>query len=56
MRGLGVVMNPKTWDKKAIWDKAIISPLHCLPAVIVGLLLNILDALSYGELPTRYLR
>ncbi|KAH8167252.1 hypothetical protein CIB48_g1025 [Xylaria polymorpha] len=48
MRGLGVVMNPKTWDKKAIWDKAIISPLHCLPAVIVGLLLNILDALSYG--------
>ncbi|KAI8949661.1 sulfate transporter family protein [Xylaria longipes] len=48
IRGLGVVMNPKAWDKKTIWDKAVISPLHCLPAVIVGLLLNILDALSYG--------
>ncbi|KAI1757121.1 sulfate transporter family-domain-containing protein [Xylaria castorea] len=48
IRGLGVVMNPKAWDKKAIWDKAVISPLRCLPAVIVGLLLNVLDALSYG--------
>ncbi|KAI0450876.1 sulfate transporter family-domain-containing protein [Xylaria acuta] len=48
IRGLGIAMNPKAWDKKTIWDKAVISPLHCLPAVIVGLLLNILDALSYG--------
>ncbi|KAI0442134.1 sulfate transporter family-domain-containing protein [Xylaria telfairii] len=48
IRRLGVAINPKTWDKKTIWDKAVISPLHCLPAVIVGLLLNILDALSYG--------
>ncbi|KAI0858493.1 sulfate transporter family-domain-containing protein [Xylaria cubensis] len=48
IRGLGVVMNPKSWDKKAIWNKAVINPLHCLPAVIVGLLLNVLDALSYG--------
>ncbi|KAI0846831.1 sulfate transporter family protein [Daldinia vernicosa] len=42
------MMNPKTWDKKVIWQRAIIDPIHCLPAVIVGLLLNILDALSYG--------
>ncbi|OTB06653.1 hypothetical protein M426DRAFT_318707 [Hypoxylon sp. CI-4A] len=40
--------NPKTWDKKAIWKSAVVDPVHCLPAVIVGLLLNILDALSYG--------
>ncbi|KAI0466431.1 sulfate transporter family-domain-containing protein [Xylaria cf. heliscus] len=48
IHSLGVVMNPKAWNKKAIWDKAVVGPLHCLPAVIVGLLLNILDALSYG--------
>ncbi|KAF3056614.1 hypothetical protein GL218_06702 [Daldinia childiae] len=42
------IMNPKTWDKKVIWQKAVIDPIHCLPAVVVGLLLNILDALSYG--------
>ncbi|KAI1764767.1 sulfate transporter family protein [Hypoxylon sp. FL1150] len=40
--------NPKTWDKRVIWQKAVIDPVHCLPAVVVGLLLNILDALSYG--------
>ncbi|KAI1661341.1 sulfate transporter family protein [Daldinia decipiens] len=42
------IMNPKTWDKKIIWQRAVIDPIHCLPAVVVGLLLNILDALSYG--------
>ncbi|KAI1159088.1 sulfate transporter family-domain-containing protein [Nemania serpens] len=48
IRGFGVAMNPKTWNKKTIWEKAVMSPIRCLPAVIVGLLLNILDALSYG--------
>ncbi|KAI0203877.1 sulfate transporter family-domain-containing protein [Astrocystis sublimbata] len=48
VRGLGAAMNPKAWDKKRIWNAAVIGPLHCLPAVIVGLLLNVLDALSYG--------
>ncbi|KAJ2988436.1 hypothetical protein NUW58_g3978 [Xylaria curta] len=48
IRGFGGVLNPKTWDKKMIWDKAVMSPIRCLPAVIVGLLLNVLDALSYG--------
>lgn len=51
IRGFGVVMNPKTWNKKTIWENAVMSPIRCLPAVIVGLLLNILDALSYGESP-----
>lgn len=48
IRRLGAAMNPKTWNKKTIWDKAVMGPVRCLPAVIVGLLLNVLDALSYG--------
>ncbi|KAI2784724.1 sulfate transporter family protein [Daldinia loculata] len=48
IRAVKGIMNPKTWDKKVVWRRAIIDPIHCLPAVIVGLLLNILDALSYG--------
>lgn len=42
------VLNPKRWDRKAIVQKAVIEPFGYLPAVILGLLLNILDALSYG--------
>lgn len=49
MRGLGAVVNPKAWNRKTIWENVVMDPLRCLPAVIVGLLLNILDALSYGE-------
>ncbi|KAI0974653.1 sulfate transporter family-domain-containing protein [Xylaria arbuscula] len=48
IRSLGTVINPKAWDKKAVWENAVVGPMRCLPAVIVGLLLNILDALSYG--------
>ncbi|KAI1368041.1 sulfate transporter family-domain-containing protein [Xylaria arbuscula] len=48
IRDLGAVMNPRTWDKETAWERAVIGPMRCLPAVIVGLLLNILDALSYG--------
>ncbi|GAP86129.1 putative sulfate transporter family protein [Rosellinia necatrix] len=48
MRGLTTVANPKYWNAKTVWDKAVVGPIRCLPAVIVGLLLNILDALSYG--------
>lgn len=44
-----VAVNPRRWNRKAIWQKAILDPVACLPAVVVGLLLNILDALSYGE-------
>lgn len=44
-----VVANPKHWDRKAIWQTAVVTPASCLPAVCVGLLLNILDALSYGK-------
>jgi SulP family sulfate permease len=40
--------NPKTWNKRAIWEEAVVYPASLVPAVLLGLLLNILDALSYG--------
>ncbi|KAM6514061.1 hypothetical protein FALCPG4_015233 [Fusarium falciforme] len=43
-----VAINPRRWDRKALWHGAVVAPASCLPAVAVGLLLNILDALSYG--------
>lgn len=46
------VVNPKRWNRHAIWQHAVVEPVSCLPAVALGLLLNILDALSYGKLLT----
>ena len=45
---LRVLVDPKCWDRQAIWKNLVVTPAASLPAVIVGLLLNILDALSYG--------
>lgn len=45
---LRVLGDPKCWDRQAIWRNVVVTPTASLPAVIVGLLLNILDALSYG--------
>lgn len=45
---VAVAVNPTRWDRKAVWKNAVADPVSCLPAVAVGLLLNILDALSYG--------
>lgn len=38
----------KGCDRRTIWDKGVVDTVHRIPAVILGLLLNILDALSYG--------
>lgn len=46
--GVAIVANPKKWDRNALWNNVVLTPTSCLPAVAVGLLLNILDALSYG--------
>lgn len=46
---LPIIGNPKRWDFHALWRNAVVAPVACMPAVVVGLLLNILDALSYGE-------
>ncbi|KAJ5203036.1 hypothetical protein N7449_005115 [Penicillium cf. viridicatum] len=40
--------NPKSWDGQVIWKEAVVYPASLVPAVLLGLLLNILDALSYG--------
>jgi sulfate permease, SulP family len=42
------LVHPKTWSARAIAQNAVVRPAKLLPAVILGLLLNILDALSYG--------
>ena len=42
------VTHPKTWSAKGIYREAVVRPVSLLPAVFLGLLLNILDALSYG--------
>ncbi|KAI9804292.1 MAG: hypothetical protein M1833_007099 [Piccolia ochrophora] len=38
----------KSWDAYTIWSLAVVRPASFVPSVILGLLLNILDALSYG--------
>ena len=42
------ILNPKAWEIKVVWDQGLLKPASYIPAVILGLLLNILDALSYG--------
>ncbi|CRK13064.1 hypothetical protein BN1723_009918, partial [Verticillium longisporum] len=41
--------SPQIWNRKSLWANVVVAPVSCLPAVIVGLLLNVLDALSYGK-------
>ncbi|KAF7726256.1 hypothetical protein EC973_008966 [Apophysomyces ossiformis] len=36
-------------NKKCNWTAIIKRPIECIPAVILGLLLNLLDAISYGK-------
>lgn len=38
----------KNWNKHALWQNIVLHPATLLPSVFLGLLLNILDALSYG--------
>jgi sulfate permease, SulP family len=40
----------KSCDRRSIWNKGIVDPALRIPAVLLGLLLNILDALSYGTI------
>lgn len=42
------VSNPKSWDVKHAARAAIVKPALVMPAVFLGVLLNLLDALSYG--------
>lgn len=40
--------SPKSWDSRRLLNNLILQPASMLPAVFLGLLLNLLDALSYG--------
>lgn len=44
----GVLSNPKRWDRRTVWREGVVYPVSLLPSVFLGLLLNVLDALSYG--------
>ena len=44
----GTLCSPKAWDKRSIWREGVVYPISLLPSVFLGLLLNVLDALSYG--------
>lgn len=46
------VFNPKRWNGQAIWRNAVVAPVGYFPAAVLGTLLNILDALSYGMSPS----
>lgn len=48
---VAVASNPRRWDTRLLWQNVVVEPVSCLPAVTVGLLLNVLDALSYGRRP-----
>lgn len=43
------LLTPKSWNRKALWEKGIKEPIGLLPCVFLGVLLNVLDALSYGQ-------
>ena len=47
-RSFVTVTHAKSWDRQQVWKQGICRPLSFIPAVILGLLLNLLDALSYG--------
>ena len=44
-----IISSPKSWDRQDMLEYGIRQPASFVPPVILGLLLNILDALSYGE-------
>jgi SulP family sulfate permease len=51
-KGLSAVKNMfywKAWNRRDIWQHGVVEPVGYLPAVLLGLLLNVLDGLSYGE-------
>ena len=50
-QSLWAYVNPQHWSGQQIWLKGIRQPMSYIPSVILGLLLNILDALSYGRPP-----
>ncbi len=46
--------SPRSWNRHDLWKYGIRQPANLLPPVILGLLLNVLDALSYGNMESEY--
>ena len=44
-----VASNSKSWDRQQLWEYGVLQPASFMPPVVLGLLLNVLDALSYGK-------
>ena len=47
-RTVNTALSPKSWSARAVWKNSVKLPVSLLPCVLLGLLLNVLDALSYG--------
>lgn len=47
-RAAHVLTHPKAWDPRAVATAVVVRPLSMIPSVFLGVLLNLLDALSYG--------
>jgi SulP family sulfate permease len=43
------ILHRKVWSTRDIWQLGVVEPAGYIPAVLLGLLLNILDGLSYGK-------
>lgn len=46
---VGAVFKNESWNSRMVWEKAVKEPVGYIPAVALGLLLNLLDGLSYGQ-------
>ena len=42
------LLHSKIWTQQGLWENFVLAPVYAIPAVLLGLLLNLLDALSYG--------
>lgn len=45
------ILHRRAWSKRDIWQHGVAEPAGYIPAVLLGLLLNVLDGLSYGRWP-----
>ncbi|THZ74485.1 hypothetical protein D6C88_07088 [Aureobasidium pullulans] len=46
--GYHVATHPKEWDMQQVFKTVVVKPALVMPSVFLGVLLNLLDALSYG--------
>ncbi|KAK6005354.1 hypothetical protein QM012_008133 [Aureobasidium pullulans] len=46
--GYRIATHPKEWDMQQVFKTVVIKPALVMPSVFLGVLLNLLDALSYG--------